>query len=257
MKRVSAQSVKRAAYNLLFPVASVCVLLAVYCVAAAVTGESLILPAFTEILAAAGKLLSSARFYTSLAFTLLRAAAAFAAAFLLGCALGAAAHFFDAVRRLLSPVMVFLRAVPTMSVIFLLVLWFRSAAAPAIVAFTILLPLSYTAMTVALGGLDRGLFEMSTVYGVPRRRVFARFVLPQIAPPLIDHAAGNLSFSVKLVIAGEALAQTAAGLGGMLNLSNIYLETASLMAITLLAVVVCFVLEGAVRLLKRPCGRWL
>ena len=73
---------------------------------------------------------------------------------------------------------------------------------------------------------------------------------------MIDGAADDLSFSVKLVIAGEALAQTALGLGGMLSLANIYLETARLIAVTVLAVVVCFIIESAVRLLLIPLGRW-
>ena len=249
-------TLKRAIANLCFPLVTVGFIAAVYATAAAIVGESLILPRLGEILAEAGKLLTKSSFYKSLLFTLLRALAAFAAAFVAGGALGIAANASGAVEKLLSPLMVLLRAIPTMAVIFLLVLWFRSAYAPMIVAFTILLPLCYAETKTALSSLDGGIFEMCKVYAVPKRRVLARFVLPQIAPPLIDGAAGNLSFSVKLVIAGEALAQTAAGLGGALNMANVYLETARLMAITLSAVVVCFVLEFSIRLLLLPSRRW-
>ena len=118
------------------------------------------------------------------------------------------------------------------------------------------MPLSYTQMYNALSSLDDGIFEMSKVYRVPKSRILTKFVLPQIAPQLIEATAGNLSFSVKLVIAGEALAQTASSLGGMINNANVYLETARLMAVTLLAVAVCFILEGAVKLLLLSCRRW-
>lgn len=251
------ESLKRTLINLSFPLITIAVMLSLYALAAAIADESLILPKIGETLAEAGRLLKSALFYKSLAFTLLRSFIAFAAAFVIGSALGAAAYFSPTTEKLLSPLMVFLRAVPTMAVIFLLVLWFRSNAAPAIVAFTVLLPLSYTAAKNALESLDRGLFEMSRAYDVPRSRMFLGFILPQTAPPLIDSAAGNLSFSVKLTVAGEALAQSALGLGGILNLANVYIETARLMAVTLLAVVVCFILEGAVRLLKLPLKKWL
>lgn len=247
---------KRIAVNLGFPLITVAALIVIYAVAAAIAGESLILPQLNEVLIAAGQLMTKASFYKALLFTLLRAAAAFVAALAVGGALGIAAFKSKVVERLLSPLMVLLRAIPTMAVIFLLVLWFRSTLAPAIVAFTILLPLCYAQTVAALSSLDISLLEMSKAYEVPKKRVLTRFILPQIAPPLIDGAAGDLSFSVKLVIAGEALAQTAVGLGGALSLANIYLETARLMAITLLAVVVCFCLEGLIRLLLIPSRRW-
>ena len=175
-------TLKRAIANLCFPLVTVGFIAAVYATAAAIVGESLILPRLGEILAEAGKLLTKSSFYKSLLFTLLRALAAFAAAFVAGGALGIAANASGAVEKLLSPLMVLLRAIPTMAVIFLLVLWFRSAYAPMIVAFTILLPLCYAETKTALSSLDGGIFEMCKVYAVPKRRVLARFVLPQIAP---------------------------------------------------------------------------
>ena len=255
-KRKNKKAVIAVLINLCYPLASVSILVAVYAVAAAAANENLILPNWGEIFSAATNLLSQVSFYKSLLMTLLRSAAAFAAAFLIGGALGVGAKYCEPLRRLFTPLMTLLRAVPTMAVIFLLVLWVRSAYSPAIVSFTILMPLSYTQMYNALSSLDDGIFEMSKVYRVPKSRILTKFVLPQIAPQLIEATAGNLSFSVKLVIAGEALAQTASSLGGMINNANVYLETARLMAVTLLAVAVCFILEGAVKLLLLSCRRW-
>lgn len=247
---------KRAIVNIGFPILSVAALIAVYAAAAAVVNESLILPNWGEIFRETGRLLSDGGFYKALAWTLLRAFIAFLCAFAVGFALGAAAFCSKTAERFIFPVTVAVRALPTVAVIFLFVLWFRSVFAPAVIAFTVIMPMFYTSSRAALDTLDKQIFEMSRVYKVPKKRVIAKFVLPQIAPPLIDAAAGNLSFAVKLVIAGEALAQTAVGLGGTLNLANAYLETARLMAVTMLAVVVCFILEGAVSLLKIPSGRW-
>ncbi len=256
MKARGKTILKRTLVNLCFPLVTVGVMVSVYAAAAAVANESLILPRIGEILGETGRLLIMGSFYKSLSLTLLRSLLAFAAAFVIGGSLGIAANANRAVEKLLSPLMVLLRAIPTMAVIFLLVLWFRSSFAPMAVAFTILMPLCYTETKTALSSLDGGIFEMCKVYNVPKKRVLTHFVLPQIAPTLIESSAGNLSFAVKLVIAGEALAQTAAGLGGALNLANVYLETARLMAITLIAVAVCFALEFAVKLLLLPSRRW-
>lgn len=242
--------------NLLFPLAAIAVMTAVYALAAVIVGESLVLPKISEVLESAGTLLISAEFYKSLGFTLLRSLAAFAAAFVIGGGFGILADRCLPLKKALAPVMTFLRAVPTMAVIFLLTLWFRSAFAPVVVAFTVLMPMSYSQTASALSALDEGVFEMCRVYNVPKKRVLARFILPQIAPPLVENAAGNLSFSVKLVIAGEALAQTAASIGGAMNLANIYLQTPRLLAITLIAVAVCFAVEGAVKLINIPSRRW-
>ena len=101
-------------------------MIALYAIAAAVVGESLVLPRISEILKEAGKLAVSAEFYKALVFTLLRALAAFAAAFVVGSALAVAANRLKPLKKALAPIMTFLRAVPTMAVIFLLTLWFRS-----------------------------------------------------------------------------------------------------------------------------------
>ena len=257
MKRTDGQTaVKSALINLLFPLVSVAAMIALYAIAAAVVGESLVLPKISEILKEAGKLAVSAEFYKALVFTLLRALAAFAAAFVVGSALAVAANRLKPLKKALAPIMTFLRAVPTMAVIFLLTLWFRSVFAPVVVAFTVLMPLSYSQTAAALASLDDGIFEMCKVYKVPKKKVLTKFVLPQIVPQIADSAAGNLSFGVKLVIAGEALAQTAASLGGALNLANIYIDTARRLAITLSAVAVCCAVESAVRLVALLSRRW-
>lgn len=248
--------VKSAVVNLLFPLVTVLVMIAVYAIAAAVVGESLVMPKISEIVFAVGALLKSADFYKSLAFTLLRSLGAFAAAFVVGGALGIAASRLKLLQKALAPLMTFLRSVPTMAVIFLLTLWFRSIFAPVIVAFTVLMPIIYSQTTAMLSSLDDGIFEMCKVYKVPKKKVLTKFVLPQTLPQIADFSAGNLSFGVKLVIAGEALAQTADSLGGTLNLANIYIDTARLFAVTLLAVTVCFIVEVAVRAAALPARRW-
>lgn len=256
MSEKQKKILKRLAVNIGFPLITVAVLIAAYETAAALIDESLILPRLKEVLKEVFRQLTKPTFYKSLGLTLVRAFVSFAAALAVGGALGIASYKSRAAEKLLLPVMTVLRAIPTMAVIFLIVLWFRSGIAPAVVAFTVLMPLSYGRTRSALGSLDSMLFEMSKVYEVPKTRVLTKFVLPQIAPTMIDGAADDLSFSVKLVIAGEALAQTALGLGGMLSLANIYLETARLIVVTVLAVVVCFIIESAVRLLLIPLGRW-
>lgn len=249
--------IKKAAKEFAFPCLSVMTLIGVYAVFAAIVGESLILPTPAEVATAVVRLLKSGLFYAYFFGTILRALCAFALSLVVGGIFGFAAFASKVSEKVLFPIMTILRALPTIAIIFLLILWFPSVFSPIAVAFTVIMPLFYGQTLASLTALDKGLFEMSEVYEVPRKRVLLNFVLPEIFPRLITDAAGDLSFSVKLVIAGEALAQTASSIGGTLALAGAYLETAKLAAVTILAVAICFLLERLCLLLKKNSERWL
>ena len=236
---------RRKLLNLLFPIGAVAVLVAIWAIAAAAAGDRLILPSPAETAAEFFRMIGGktcGKFWAAFGMTLVRSLLAYVCA-------GAAAFVLaflsrnGYVRRALYPIFSVLRAVPTMAVIFLFLIWVRARWSPVWVAVTVLLPTMYAAFNQAFDAFDAGLEEMSRVYRVPLRVRLQKMYVPRLLPPLID-SLSFLSLSIKLVVAAEALAMTATSLGALLYNANITFETARLLAVSLAAVLAGFVIDG-------------
>ncbi len=236
---------RRKLLNLLFPIGAVAVLVAIWAIAAAAAGDRLILPSPAETAAEFFRMIGGktcGKFWAAFGMTLVRSLLAYVCA-------GAAAFGFaflsrnEYVRRALYPIFSVLRAVPTMAVIFLFLIWVRARWSPVWVAVTVLLPTMYAAFNQAFDAFDARLEEMSRVYRVPLRVRLQKMYVPLLLPPLID-SLSFLSLSIKLVVAAEALAMTATSLGALLYNANITFETARLLAVSLAAVLAGFVIDG-------------
>ena len=236
---------RRKLLNLLFPIGAVAVLVAIWAIAAAAAGDRLILPSPAETAAEFFRMIGGktcGKFWAAFGMTLVRSLLAYVCA-------GAAAFVLaflsrnGYVRRALYPIFSVLRAVPTMAVIFLFLIWVRARWSPVWVAVTVLLPTMYAAFNQAFDAFDAGLEEMSRVYRVPLRVRLQKMYVPLLLPPLID-SLSFLSLSIKLVVAVEALAMTATSLGALLYNANITFETARLLAVSLAAVLAGFVIDG-------------
>lgn len=236
---------RRKLLNLLFPIGAVAALVAIWAIAAAAAGDRLILPSPAETAAEFFRMIggeASGKFWAAFGMTLVRSLLAYVCA-------GAAAFVLaflsrnGYVRRALYPIFSVLRAVPTMAVIFLFLIWVRARWSPVWVAVTVLLPTMYAAFNQAFDAFDAGLEEMSRVYRVPLRVRLQKMYVPLLLPPLID-SLSFLSLSIKLVVAAEALAMTATSLGALLYNANITFETARLLAVSLAAVLAGFVIDG-------------
>ena len=234
---------RRKLLNLLFPIGAVAALVAIWAIAAAAAGDRLILPSPAETAAEFVRMIGGktcGKFWAAFGMTLVRSLLAYVCA-------GAAAFGFaflsrnEYVRRALYPIFSVLRAVPTMAVIFLFLIWVRARWSPVWVA--VLLPTMYAAFNQAFDAFDARLEEMSRVYRVPLRVRLQKMYVPLLLPPLID-SLSFLSLSIKLVVAAEALAMTATSLGALLYNANITFETARLLAVSLAAVLAGFVIDG-------------
>lgn len=240
--------------NLLYPIMTVGGMTAVWAIAAAAVGDGLILPSPRAAVAAFFGLLGKGSFWASYAMTFVRSGIAYVAAGLAAFMLAWVSRS-DAVRRALYPLMSVLRAIPTMAVIFMFLLWIKARWSPVYIAGTVLLPTMYAGFVEAFDAMGTELGEMSRVYNVPAGRRFTKMYVPLMTPPLIQSLA-YLSLSLKLVIAAEALAMTATSLGAILYNANLNFETARLLAVSLAAVLTGFLIDGLTFTIRRAV-KWI
>lgn len=244
------------AISLIYPLITVGVVFAVWAIAAYAVDLPIVLPTIGATFRGLGGLLSSAQFYAAVGGTLLRTLIGFAISLALALALALPAAFIKPVERLLSPLVILSRAMPTMSIILLCLLWVSNRILPVVVSVFIVFPVLYTTILNAVQGVDEQLKQMSEVYNVPAGRRVAKLYIPQSMPAILSGVQSTLGLMVKLIIAAEVMSNTARSIGQAMNLAQMYLETDILLAYTLVAIVLSAILEGIVRLIRKYALRW-
>lgn len=192
------------------------------------------------------RVLGEAEVYRVLWRTLCRTLLAYAVSLVVALVAALLGTRFSPIAKLLSPLVSVLRTLPTMAVVLLLVIWTSRRAAVVIIALLVIMPTLYSAILSALSGVDRDILDMARVDGAKGRVLILRFYLPLALPACVLPVSTSASLTLKLIVAAEVLAGTygsAMGLGSAMQMASVYYETARLMALTVLTVVVGLALE--------------
>ena len=247
---------KRIVENIVAPLVGLAAFIGIWYAAAAWIGVSIILPSPTETLSSFFRLLGSSVFYVAVGHTLLRTILSFLVAFFLACVFAFLSKISAFFRNAFSPIAIIMRVLPTISVILLVLIWFKSATAPFVITFIVIFPMLYTTVLNASDGVDKNLVEMGRVYGFSRLKLFSRIYVPQMTPAVLTGVGITLSFSVKLTVAAEVLSSTKESMGRYMQSASAYIETANLLAWTIAAILLGFLLETAVLLIKKKTTGW-
>ena len=247
---------KKIVLNIMFPVIVAAAVLLNWAVAAAAIGASLILPTPAAAVREFFAYFADADFWRAVGNTMWRSLYSFLISFVLAFVFAVLAERFSVAKKLINPFVSFIRSVPTMSVILILIICLDSARAPAVVAIIVIFPTLYSSFSAAIGEVDSKLVEMSKVYKVGAKDRLLQLYIPNMAAGLFEGAASGFSLNIKLVIAAEALAATARSIGNMMNFSKALLETEKLFALTIAAVILSVACEWLIRLIGRAVIRW-
>lgn len=206
-------------------------------------GSDLIAPAPHAILKEFIRIVGEKDFFKRVFSTFLRSFYGYSLSFAVALAFAVAAKASAAVEKILYPVTVVSRAIPTMSIILLCLMWLKSGTIPVVVSFAILFPMLYSAIISVLNSSDNKIAQMMKVYKVPAAKRFFKYYLPDAAARLYPQFVTTFSFNIKLTISGEAMAYTLNSIGQSMKSANMNLETANLLAWTLTAILLSFVVE--------------
>ncbi|MDE6473785.1 MAG: ABC transporter permease subunit [Clostridia bacterium] len=243
--------------NYALPFVTVVIIVAVYAIISKVVDIELIAPSVGATLKELFALLGQGYFYKAVGGTLLRALIAYVLSFALALILAILTKFCAPLRRALLPIVALVRVLPTMSLVLLALIWFKSFQATVLVAFCIIFPMLYTGMCDAIDGVDKDLIEMARVYGVGKRRLIEKLYIPQALPSVFTSIKSSIGLNLKIVISAEVLAQTADSMGLYMQLAKINLDTAILLAWTIVAIVIGGIIEGIVSLIAKKAVKWL
>lgn len=238
--------------NAIQTAAAIGVMVVVWLVIYACVGNDLLVPSLSDTLFAFFETLGAGWFWLAFLDTLLRVLLAFAFSFLLAIVYAVTAYLLPAFSRFFAPFVAFLRSLPVLAVLLVVLMWSNAGVAPVVVAFLSLFPMLYTGFYAGLAGVDNELAEMSRVFQVPlKKRVFDLY-LPTLTPYLFRESGGAIGFGVKLVVSAEVLARTAGSLGNAMQEAQLFSQTPLLFALVLVACFTGFVFQ----MLGECLARW-
>ena len=167
--------------------------------------------------------------------------------FLLSCALAvvlaALSARFSRVKELLAPLVAAVKTVPVASFIILALIWMGSARLPLFIAFLMVFPVIYSNTLQGLKSTDPQLLEMARLFRVPWMRRLRYIHLPTLEPYLLAGCSTALGMSWKAGVAAEVIGVVGGSIGEKLYEAKIYLETADLLAWTVVIVAVSALFE--------------
>lgn len=211
--------------------------LLVWQLVAVAVGSPLLLASPVQVAARLIKLLPTAAFWHTILFSLLRIAGGFFLALLTATVLAFAAGRFRVVEILLRPYVLTIKSVPVAAFIIMALIWLKTSQLSLFISFLMVFPLLYTNILAGIKeGADRQILEMTRVFRVPWRRRLHMIYLPAVEPFLLAGSATALGMSWKAGVAAEVIGVVSGSIGERLYDAKIYLQTADLLAWTVVIV---------------------
>jgi NitT/TauT family transport system permease protein len=240
--------------NILYPLLGLVAVLLIWTVASLLFNSTLILPQWWVVAEEFALLFLRGTFYTSILLTTLRAILTYTLALALSLLTAIMCELYIPFRRAFSPIITILRSVPTMSIILLCYLMFSAATSPIIIGFLVAYPLCHAAFASRLAAASP-LTEMATVFSISPKNRALYVYLPTLRGEIVQQSTSTLSLTLKVVIASEVIVFTKNSIGDAMYMAKANIETATLLAWTVAAVLLSFLLEGVVKFIDRAVKR--
>lgn len=221
-----------------------------------VTGNDLIFPSLVSILNSFVEIIQRQDFSSIIFHTLKRTGMSIAVSIGLGVVCSTLSYRYRFFYLLFFPFLTFLKSIPTIAVIILVLIWSSVEMVPFIAAVMILLPLLYENILGGIDSIDKDLLKMADIYKVSKKDIIKDIYIPGVyffAAPGFPAVAG---LALKVVIAGEVLAQESLSIGGEIFMGKIYLESSAIFAWVIIVIAINFLLDLGIKYFNRRISRW-
>ena len=235
---------------------SVVFILAVWKILSILFGADLVLPSPEKTLLTTISLFAEKSFLAVVGSTVLRSLAGFAISAILGIGLGVIAGSHPDFNAFLRPILVTIRSVPVIALILLALIWLDPGLVPVFIAFLTMFPFICTNVIEGIKNVDPDLMEMAAFYRVSRYRIIRELYIPAIMPFIISGVSSAMGIGWRAIITGEVLSQPRYGIGTLMQGAQTFLNVDAVIAWTIIAVLISFGFEKAIRLAERKLIDW-
>ena len=218
--------------------------------------NSLLFPRVSEIFLSLKNLVASGDFILILWNTLSRFFISIVFSLILAIIFSVASYRYEVISFLLFPFIIFLRAVPTIAIIIVVLIWSSVERVPIVVGMLILFPILYESILGGIKNVDKNLLKMSKVFTVSTKRVVRDIYIPSIYYSISSNIPSYMGLTFKVIIAGEVLSQESLSIGGEIFINKIYLESSNIFAWIIVVIVLNYFLEKGLKTINNRVCRW-
>ena len=228
--------------------------LAVWVFAAVLVAQPLILPGPCAVVVALLRLVCDASTWAILAGSGARILGGLALAAVCGGVLAGVSVRSRTFSRLVAPALSFVKATPVACVVVLLLIWLGSARVSIAAVFLMALPGVYFSLVEGLTQADKPLEQMFRLHGVRGWRLFCAHTWREVLPFVLSCARAVIGMSWKAGVAAELIGMAAGTVGERIYQAKLLIETADLLAWTVLVVAASWACERVLVWLLRASG---
>lgn len=228
--------------------------LAVWVFAAALVAQPLILPGPGAVVVALLRLVCDANTWAILVGSGARILGGVALAAICGGVLAGVSVRSRTFARLVAPALSFVKATPVACVVVLLLIWLGSARVSIAAVFLMALPGVYFSLVEGLAQVDKPLEQMFRLHGVRGWRLFCAHTWREVLPFVLSCARAVIGMSWKAGVAAELIGMAAGTVGERIYQAKLLIETADLLAWTVLVVAASWACERVLVWLLRASG---
>lgn len=228
--------------------------LAAWMLVAALVAQPLILPGPGAVVAALLRLVCAVGTWAILAGSGVRILGGLALAAVCGGLLAGISVRSRAFARLAAPALSFVKATPVACVVVLLLIWLGSARVSIAAVFLMALPGVYFSLVEGLSQVDKPLEQMFRLHGVRGWRLFCAHTWREVLPFVLSCARAVIGMSWKAGVAAELIGMATGTVGERIYQAKLLIETADLLAWTVLVVAVSWACERVLVWLLRASG---
>lgn len=239
----------------LYTVLSVLILLTIWKGLADLINQEIYLPSPEATLKNLIGIVGKQGFFMMVFNTIKRSLISFSIAFSLGIILGVLAGIFKPVYYLLKPLIIIKKAVPTISIILVVLLWLGSKS-PVLIGFLVIFPIIYTNVVEGVRNVEPKLIEMASMYKVNKWRVLQELYLPSIIPYVMAASSTALGLNLKVIIAAEVWSDSRISVGEGLLLDKISVNIPGLFAWTIVAILISAFFDYLLKIVERRIVKW-
>ena len=222
-----------------------------YGVAARVAAP-LILPYPHLVLLRLFELVKTALFWKSFCFTFLRIILAFIISFITGFFTGLLSADYPSFKAIIQFPLSVIRVTPIISFILIALFWFKSDTVPVFTAFLMTLPVITSASEKGFAHTPENQEKLFRVKsrGFTGFKAFRYVRIPCAKSALLSGLESGFGLCWKVVVAGEVLSIPHYAAGSLMQQSQVHLETADTLAVTLAIVIFSFTFQKAFNMIK-------
>lgn len=228
--------------------------LAVWMLVAALVAQPLILPGPGAVALALLRLVCDGGTWAILVGSGARILGGLALAAVCGGVLAGASVRSRTFARLVAPALSFVKATPVACVVVLLLIWLGSARVSIAAVFLMALPGVYFSLVEGLMQADKPLEQMFRLHGVRGWRLFCAHTWREVLPFVLSCARAVIGMSWKAGVAAELIGMAVGTVGERIYQAKLLIETADLLAWTVLVVAASWACERVLVWLLRASG---